>query len=164
MSVIARRLSGPELTQRVLEMSKTGVYRESVFEALRPVATKKQIGAAIAHAKRFGLHSVASLRDAELGTYYELDLVKYRSSQSAISTTALFDGEDDLVKQMMHATLTIKMMLAIASSLTIGLTAMGAICLATGRSQTGLGIWLGAASAAGIWALQRTLAKQVLTP
>jgi hypothetical protein len=49
-----------DLTRRILEMATTGVYRGSIFEALAPIATQRQIRQAIAHAKQFGLHSVRS--------------------------------------------------------------------------------------------------------
>ena len=48
-------------------MARTGVYRQSVFEAFRSMATQRQIRDAIAQAKQFGLYTVSSLRDAELG-------------------------------------------------------------------------------------------------
>ena len=69
---ISRRASVPELSRQVLEMATTGVYRESIFEALQPLATKKSIRLAIAHAKQFGMYSVAELRDDVLGTYYQI--------------------------------------------------------------------------------------------
>jgi hypothetical protein len=84
MSPLAPRLSETELSQRILEMAKTGVYRESIFEAFRSLATKRQIRQAIAHAKQFGLYSVRDLRDEELGTYYQVDLAKYDSFQAAL--------------------------------------------------------------------------------
>ena len=48
MSQLAPRLSETELSQRILAMAKTGVYRESIFEAFRSLATKRQIRQAIA--------------------------------------------------------------------------------------------------------------------
>jgi hypothetical protein len=79
MPQIVPRLSETELSQRILDMAKTGVYRESIFEAFQSLATKQQIRRAIAHAKQFGLYSVRQHRDDELGTYYEVDLAKYQS-------------------------------------------------------------------------------------
>ncbi len=160
MSIITRRLSVPELSQQILEMAKVGVYRESVFEALQPLATKKQIGAAIAHAKRFGLHSVASLRDDELGTYYQVDLVKYQSLAHAIATPANLGDDADLIERVMDATSAVQRMLTIAKSLAILLGVVGVICLLEDRHQLGTGLLSGAISASGIWALQRSLVKK----
>lgn len=162
MSVITRRLSLVELSQSILEMAKTGVYRESVFEALRPVATKKQISLAIAHAKQFGLHSVADLRDTELGTYYQLDLVKYQSLQQAIHTTIPLDQDDDLVKRVMDARLTIKIMLTISGGLAIALMGFTGFCIFTDRPQAGLEAFISAISATGIWALQKAFARKTI--
>jgi hypothetical protein len=161
MSVITKRLSVPELSQQILEMAKTGVYRESVLEALQPMATKKQIRVAIAHAKRFGLHSVANLRDPELGTYYQLDLAKYQSLQHAIYSPAHFGKDADLLQRVMDATQTVQQMLAIAGSLAILLSLAGVTCLFTGQGQLGLGLLSSAASAFGIWALQHTFARKI---
>jgi hypothetical protein len=81
-----------DLTRRILEMATTGVYRGSIFEALAPIATQRQIRQAIAHAKQFGLHSVRSLRDGELGTYYQVEPQKYASFQTAIAAAVPLMG------------------------------------------------------------------------
>ncbi|MBD2056343.1 hypothetical protein H6F88_09975 [Oculatella sp. FACHB-28] len=161
MSTIARRPSVVELSQRILDMAKTGVYRESVFEALKPVATKKQIREAIAHAKKFGLHSVASLRDEELGTYYEVDLVKLRSIEHTISTPVPSSQSTDLTKQTTDAIVTIRLMLTAAKGAAIALTIIGFAYLLTGKQQASFGLFSSAASAAGLWILQKAFAKKV---
>lgn len=159
MSVITRRLSVPELSQQILTMAKAGVYRESVFEALRPMGTRKQISAAIAHAKRFGLHSVASLRDDELGTYYQVDLVKYQSLEHAIATPAHLGDDAELLERVMSANTAMQRMLVVAQSLAALLAVIGVLCLLDSRQQLGMGLLSGAFSAAGIWAMQRSLSK-----
>ncbi len=161
MSVITRRLSVPELSQQILTMATLGVYRESVFEALRPMATKKQISAAIAHAKRFGLHSVASLRDDELGTYYEVDLVKYQSLEHAIATPAHFGDDADLVARVMAANSAVQRMLTVAQGLAILLGVVGVLCVFEHQNQLGMGFLSGAMSVAGLWAVQRSLIKMM---
>lgn len=165
MSVITRRLSVPELSQQILEMAKTGVYRESVFEALSPLGTKKQIREAIAHAKRFGLHSVASLRDTELGTYYQVDLVKYELLQQAILSPVDPSPPANAAQTGRAAVKVtaegIQRLLAAAKDLSIVLTTLGVICTLTGWGSLGLGFLSGAASAAGVWAVQRAIAKNV---
>ena len=160
MSSLTRRLSVTELSQRILEMAKTGVYRESVFEAFRPTATKKQIRSAIAHAKQFGLHSVPNLRDSELGTFYQVDLVRYQSFQAAIQASITFDQGEDLAKRIMEAAQTIRIMLMVSGGLTILLTLLGAVCLAAGKSQFSSGAWLGAVCVALVWFMQKNLAKK----
>jgi hypothetical protein len=161
MSVITRRLSVPELSHQILEMATIGVYRESVFEALRPMATKKQIGAAIAHAKRFGLHSVASLRDDELGTYYQVDLVKYRSLEHAIATPAHLGDDANLLERVMDATSTVQRMLVVAKGLAVLLGVVGVLCLLEERHQFGMSLLSGAVSAGSLWAIQRSLIKKL---
>lgn len=157
MSVITRRLSLPELTQQILEMAKTGVYRESVFEALQPMASKKQIASAISHAKRFGLHSVASLRDEQLGTYYQLDLVKYQALQHAIDNPAHLGSDRELLLRVMEATTAVQKMLTIAGSMTLLLALAGVVSLVSDWDWLGIGCLGGAISSAGIWLLQRSL-------
>ncbi|HEY9647722.1 MAG TPA: hypothetical protein V6C88_15205 [Chroococcidiopsis sp.] len=157
MRSISRRLSVPELTQQILDMGQTGVYRESVFEALRPLATKKQITQAIAHAKRFGLHSVATLRDAELGTYYQVDRVKYQASQHLIHSPSHFGQDADLSQRVVESTETVRRMLAVVKVLAIALTVVGMVCLGAGQAQLSYGLLSGALSAALVWLLQRSL-------
>ena len=161
--MMTRRLSVTELSQQILEMGKTGVYRESVFEALQPLATKKQIREAIAHAKRFGLHSVANLRDAELGTYYQLDLVRYQHTQHALHSPAHVGKDVDLVQRVTDTTQMVTKMLAIAKNLAVLLAIAGFIGLSVGNSQISFGCFCAALSATGVWAVQRTLTEKVRT-
>jgi hypothetical protein len=124
------------------------------------MATKKQISQAIRQAKQFGLHSVASLRDTELGTYYQLDEVKYRSLQSTLKA-ALFNLEVDPLQQATEAMLTVKLMLAIAGGLTITLAGLSVFCFFTGHWQMGWETVAGTISALGIWSVQKALAKKL---
>lgn len=161
MSGITRRLTVSELSQRILDMAKTGVYRESLFETFQPMATKQQISHAIRHAKQFGLHSVAKLRDPELGTYYQLDQVKFDSLQHSLQTVVPL-AKEDVLQRMTEAVVTIRLMLTVAAGGAIALFAIGAFCLMTQNSSTGWGLIAGAVSSAGIWALQKALAKKIL--
>lgn len=160
MSAIARRLSVAELTQQVLEMAKSGVYRESVFEALRPMATKGQIRQAIAHAKKFGLHSVAELRDPQLGTYYQLDLVTYQSLQHLVESSLPLVEDGKALQKLTDATATVQRMLAAVKGLTLGMVVLGVACSLTGQPQAGFGLFSGALSLAGVWAMQRAIAQR----
>lgn len=160
MDSITQRLSVSELTPRILEMAKSGVYRTSIFEAFRAMATQKQISQAIRHAKQFGLYSVAGLRDAELGTYYQLDEVKYRSLQPTLQST-LINLDVDPVKQATEAMLTVKLMLAIAKGLTIALAGLSVFCFFTGHWQMAWETVAGTLSALGIWSVQKALAKKL---
>ena len=159
MSPIASRLSDTELSQRILEMAKTGVYRESIFEAFRSLATKQQIRRAITHTKQFGLYSVKELRDAELGTYYQIDLAKYESFAAALQASVPMPVGDDLAAQLLASTQAIRTMLAIAGSSTLIFWVGGSICLLTGHLQSGRLAWASAASLGGLWLLQHRLAS-----
>lgn len=156
-SPIARRLSGAELTEQILEMAKTGVYRESVFEALRPVATKRQIREAIAQSKQFGVHSVASLRDEALGTYYQLDLVKYRSLQSKIHTPAAQLEPGELLRQYELITHRMNLVLGIAQAVAIALFVTGIGCVFGGQTQLSFGLLSSATGVALVWGMQRLI-------
>lgn len=162
MSLTTQRLSTSELTGRILEMAQTGIYRESIFETFRPVATKRQIRSAIAQAKQFGLHSVAALRDGELGTYYQVEHSKYQIFQEAIRTTSSLAAGEDLGQQIISTTRAIKAMLVVAGGSALGLFAIGSVCLLSGHTQSGSTFWLGSVLAGGLWLVQRSIAQKTL--
>lgn len=157
---ISRRLSVAELSQRILDMGKTGVYRASLFEALGPVATQRQIRAAIAHAKHFGLHSVPSLRDTELGTYYQLDVAKYQSLQHLVEASAPLTADGDVIAKYTRAAEAIAKMLNLGRGLGIGLAGAGGVCVFLGQPQISFGLLSGALSLGLLWLLQGAIAHQ----
>jgi len=160
MTVITKRASVSELSQQILQMAKTGVYRESVFEALQPLATKKQIRLAIAYAKQFGLHSVAAFRDQELGTYYALDIQRYESLKKAIGTQLVPEDDLDVMTQLVDTTVTVRLMLATVKSLVLVFLLGSALCLITGQQHISLGLVIAAVSAGLIWTLQKAIANR----
>ncbi|MFM7427720.1 MAG: hypothetical protein ACKO7W_22425 [Elainella sp.] len=151
--LISQTFSVSELSQKVLEMAATGVYRESVFEALKPLATKRQIREAITHAKRFGLHSVPSLRDPELGTYYQLDLVKYQTLGHALHSHT---GQDaDLIQKLTRLSQTLRQIVLLTQLSALLLLGMGSLCWVAGWYGASLS-WAGAATGATLlWLMQR---------
>ena len=151
-----------ELTGRILEMAQTGVYRESLFEAFRPVATKKQIKAAIALAKQFGLQTDPTLRDTELGTYYQADISKVVAFQTAIQNSVQLAAGDDMAQKMVTATRVVKMMLVISGGGAIALLLIGTSYLLTGKAETAATWWTSALCAGGIWLWQKNVAKPML--
>ncbi|MDX2231974.1 MAG: hypothetical protein NW220_20230 [Leptolyngbyaceae cyanobacterium bins.349] len=157
MSEITRRLTVTELSQRILDMAKTGVYRESLFETFQPMATKEQIRQAIRHAKQFGLHSVAQMRDTELGTYYQVDTAKFAALQSAFERSLPL-SEADVFQRMTEAVITIRLMLTIAGGGAIALLSLGLLGLVTGNRETGWGLVAGGVGAIAIWTIQKALA------
>ncbi|OLP16454.1 hypothetical protein BST81_20970 [Leptolyngbya sp. 'hensonii'] len=157
MSGITRRLSIPELSQQILQMAELGVYRESILEAFQPLATQKEIRCAIAHAKRFGLHSVPNLRDAELGTYYQLDQTKYQSLQHLLDRPETFGKDADLIQRVTQASQSLELTLTIARGVTVALTCLTIVAWCMGGEQISLGLLGSTVSAAGIWALQKAL-------
>jgi hypothetical protein len=150
-----------DLTRRILEMATTGVYRESIFEALKPLGSRRDIRAAIAHAKQFGLHSVRHLRDAELGTYYQVDPSQQASFERAMAAAAPL-ASGDVATQVLTLSQTLRRMLAVAGSGAIALWVLGGICLVTGHLSSGRLAWMGALSSGGIWLLQRYLVRSLL--
>ncbi|PSR12586.1 hypothetical protein C8255_26410, partial [filamentous cyanobacterium CCP3] len=135
-----------ELTDRVLTMAKTGVYRQSVFEALGPIATRRQIREAIAQAKQFGLYTVSALRDEELGTYYQVEPASYESFQTAAKalTAGSLPHSNNLAEQVVATHSTLRAMLSAVAVSTLGLGFLGGWCLLDGHTQLGRGLWLGA--------------------
>ncbi|MEO0884555.1 MAG: hypothetical protein AAFY54_01295 [Cyanobacteria bacterium J06648_10] len=159
---ITTQLSMNELTGRILDMAQTGVYRESLFEAFRPVATKKQVKEAIALAKQFGLHSDPSLRDTELGTYYQADAKKVASYHSVIQSSVMLSAGDDMAAQMQIAIRTVKLMLVVSGGGAIALLLLGIGYLLSGKVEAAAMWWSSALCAGGIWLWQKTVAKPLL--
>jgi hypothetical protein len=151
----SRRLSSLELSQKILEMGKTGVYRESIFEALHPYATKKQIRAAIAHAKQCGLHSVANLRDDTLGTYYQLDLVKYQTLKPTLQDTLPLMEQGELAQQLLSTTRTLHQVLAFTRMAWMALAIAACLSFLLGSNRLGFGTLSGAVSIAFLWGVQQ---------
>ncbi|MEL6158694.1 MAG: hypothetical protein AAFQ40_10580 [Cyanobacteria bacterium J06623_5] len=161
-TAITTQLSMNELTGRILEMAQAGVYRESLFEAFKPVATKKQIKAAIALAKQFGLQTDPALRDAELGTYYQADIKRVTAFQTAIQNSVRLSAGDDMAQKMLTATRTIKMMLVVSGGGAIALLLLGGSYLLAGKSEAAAMWWTSALCGGGIWLWQKNIAKPLL--
>ena len=159
---IVTRLSMNELTGRILDMAQTGVYRESLFETFRPMATKKQVKSAIALAKQFGLQSDPTLRDADLGTYYQADAQKVRSYQSIIDSSLMLQAGDDMAQRMQLAMRTVKMMLVVSGGCAIALLAVGCGYVLSGKAEAAAMWWTSALCVGGIWLWQKTVAKPLL--
>lgn len=159
MDTMTRRATVAELSHHILEMGKTGVYRESIFEALRPLATKKQISEAIAQAKQRGLRTVAHLRDEQLGTYYELDLATYEALHRSTQPIPALAANHDPAGRLAEVTQSITQMLAIARLLFTGSGAIGLLCLFIGQQTIGSSLLISAASIAFVWMLQKNLTQ-----
>ncbi len=155
-------LSPLDLTERVLAMAKTGVYRQSVFEALGPMATRRQIREAIAQAKQFGLYTVASLRDEDLGTYYQVEAASYESFQAASKTLSTKTTPENLAEQVVATHAALRAMLTTVAGSTLGLVILGGWCLLDGQTQLGRGLWLGAMVAGGLWGVQQWIVRRAL--
>lgn len=156
------QLSMNELTGRILEMAQTGVYRESLFDAFKPVATKKQIKEAIALAKQFGLSTDPTLRDTDLGTYYQADIQKVNSFQTAIQNSVTLSAGDDIAQKMLLATRTIRLMLVVSGGGAIALLFIGLSYLFTGKTEAAAMWWTSALCTGGIWLWQKNVAKPLL--
>lgn len=152
-----------ELTGRILDMAQTGVYRESLFEAFRPVATKRQVRESITLAKQFGMHSEASLRDSELGTYYQVAPDKVRSFQLAIQKNSIaLSAGDDLAERVQLATRTVKLMLLVSGTSAIALLILGSSYVLAGKAEAAAAWWTSALCAGGIWLWQKKVAGPLL--
>ncbi len=153
-----------ELSQRILEMAATGVYRESIFETFKPLATKKQISSAIALAKQFGLRTDASLRDPELGTYYHADPEQVQQYQALTTTAITLTAEDDVAQRMKIAVQTLHAAVSIAGAVTIVLVVIGSLCVLSGRLINGAVVYCSAFWTGMIWLIQRQLIQKALLP
>ncbi len=156
---IVAQLSMNELTGRILDMAQTGVYRQSLFEAFQPIATQKQVKAAIALAKQFGLQTDPSLRDAELGTYYQIDSQKVIAFQSHVQNSVVLLAGDDIAQKVVLATRIVRLMLVVSGGSAIALLLIGSSYLLTGKLEAVALWWTSALCAGGIWRWQKHVAK-----
>ena len=159
---ITAQISLNDLTGRILDMAQTGVYRESLFETFRPVATKRQVKEAIALAKQFGLHSDPTLRDTELGTYYQVDPLKVKSFQNAIQHSIVLSAGDDMAQRVYAATRTVKLMLVVSGASAIALLLLGSTYVLAGKAEAAAIWWTSALCAGGIWLWQKKVAQPLL--
>ena len=159
---ITAQISLNDLTGRILDMAQTGVYRESLFETFRPVATKRQVKEAIALAKQFGLHSDPTLRDTELGTYYQVDPPKVKSFQNAIQHSIVLSAGDDMAQRVYAATRTVKLMLVVSGASAIALLLLGSTYVLAGKAEAAAIWWTSALCAGGIWLWQKKVAQPLL--
>ncbi len=143
-------------------MAQTGVYRESLFEALQPVATKKQVKAAIALAKQFGLQTDPALRDTELGTYYQADSRKVTTFQATIQNSITLSAGDDMAQKVLLAARTVRLMLVVSGGGAITLLLVGSSYLLTGKPEAAALWWTSALCVGGIWLWQKSVAKPLL--
>lgn len=156
------QLSMNELTGQILDMAQTGVYRESLFETFRPMATKRQVKESIALAKQFGLHSDPALRDVELGTYYQVDPLRVKSFQDAVQHSIVLSAGDDMAQQIYTATRTVKLMLVVSGGGAIALLLIGGGCVLAGKSEAAAIWWTSALCTGGIWLWQKSVAQPLL--
>ncbi|MEL6816577.1 MAG: hypothetical protein AAFP03_17470 [Cyanobacteria bacterium J06598_3] len=157
------KLTMNELTGRILDMAQTGVYRESLFEAFRPVATKRHIKDAIALAKQFGLHSDPTLRDSELGTYYQVSPGKVIAFQAALNSNSIaLSAGDDMAARLQLATRVVRLMLVVSGGGAIALLLLGAGYIITGKPEAAAMWWTSALCTGGIWLWQKNVAKPLL--
>jgi|694.fasta_scaffold02323_8 hypothetical protein len=150
------------LIDQILTMAQTGVYRQSLFEALAPLASQRQIRSAIAAARQFGLYSVPTLRDRDLGTYYQVTAADYTAFQAAAKTLTALPPGTDLAAQVVTSQQALRGMLTTVAGCALGLGGLGGWCLLEGQAQTGGWLGLGSLLAAGLWLVQRAIAKRAL--
>ena len=166
MSALLPRLSVAELSQRILEMATTGVYRESLFDTFKPMATKRQIREAIALAKQFGLRSDPTLRDPELGTYYQIErqrvkLQKVDSLRTTEAQSTCFETREGAIARILNIQQTMQTMLRVAGGVTVSLLVSGGVCAFEGQSTIATLLWSSALCACTIWGIQKQLLKRV---
>ncbi len=151
-----------QLSQRILEMATAGVYRESLFEALGDVASKRQVRSAIATAKQFGLRSDPTLRDSELGTYYQVDPQRYQSFQALLAASISPLDREDVATRLRRLTELVYILVRVSGGITLLLTAGGGLCVLNGQLTVAAAVWSAALAVAGVWLLQRLLISSTL--
>ncbi|MEM9806899.1 MAG: hypothetical protein AAF959_16635 [Cyanobacteria bacterium P01_D01_bin.56] len=156
------RLQEVELSQRILEMAKAGVYRESLFETFSGMASKRQVRAAIATAKQFGLRSNPTLRDTDLGTYYHIDPKQYDSFQNLLESAISPIASDDVATRLRKLTEAVQTLVRVSGGVAIGLLGGGSLCILNGRLTLAATIWSAALAVSLVWMLQKLLIGSLL--
>lgn len=157
---IGPRASVPELSRQVLEMAQTGVYRESIFEALQPLSTKKNIRLAIAHAKELGMYSIAELRDSSLGTYYQIDMTQYQVSRAALASPLIPEDPAQAVQLATDVLSTLRWIVRLTLFTAILLATVGLSCGWFEYGHLRGGLLVSAGVVLSIWRLQHRLISQ----
>lgn len=121
------------------------------------MATKQQVKSAIALAKQFGLHSDPSLRDEELGTYYQADPKKPQSYQAVVDSSLMLKAGDDMAQRVQVAMQTVKLMLVISGGGAIALLLIGGGYVLGEKIEAAAMWWTSALCVSGIWLWQKTL-------
>ncbi|MBT9311753.1 hypothetical protein [Leptothoe kymatousa] len=151
-----------ELSQRILEMAKAGVYRESLFDAFSGVASKRQVRAAIATAKQFGLRSNPALRDTDLGTYYHIDPKHYDSFQTLLEAAISPISSDDVATRLRKLTEIVQTLVRISSGVALSLLMAGSLCVLNGKLILAATIWSAALAVSLVWMLQKLMVGSFL--
>ncbi|MEM7066180.1 MAG: hypothetical protein AAF572_23815 [Cyanobacteria bacterium P01_B01_bin.77] len=156
------QLQEVELSQRILEMAKAGVYRESLFEAFSGVASKRQVRTAIATAKQFGLRSNPTLRDPDLGTYYHIDPRQYDSFQTLMESAISPVATDDVATRLRKLTEAVQILVRVSGGVAISLLVSGSLCVLNGKLTLTAIIWSASLAVGLVWMLQKLLVGSLL--
>ncbi|MEM6256129.1 MAG: hypothetical protein AAF821_24715 [Cyanobacteria bacterium P01_D01_bin.156] len=156
------QLQEVELSQRILEMAKAGVYRESLFETFSGLASKRQVRAAIATAKQFGLRSNPALRDTDLGTYYHIDPQRYESFQSLLESAISPIATDDVATRLRKLTEAVQTLVRVSGGVAIALLVGGSFCVLNGKLIVAATVWSAALAVSFVWLLQKLLVGSLL--
>ena len=151
-----------ELSQRILAMATTGVYRESLFDTFSGVASKRQVRSAIATAKQFGLRSNPALRDTELGTYYHIDPKQYDSFQTLIESAISPVSTDDVATRLLKLTEAVQILVRVSGGVAIALLISGSFCILNGKLTLAAIIWSASLAVSLVWMLQKLLVGSLL--
>ena len=156
------KLHEVELSQRILEMATAGVYRESLFDTFSGVASKRQVRAAIATAKQFGLRSNPALRDTDLGTYYHIDPKQYDSFPPLIESAISPVSTDDVATRLLKLTEAVQILVRVSGGVAISLLVGGSLCVLNGKLAMAAIVWSAAMAVSLVWMLQKLLVGSLL--
>ena len=156
------KLQEVELSQRILEMAKSGVYRESLFDAFSGVASKRQVRAAIATAKQFGLRSNPALRDTDLGTYYHIAPQHYDSFQTLLESAISPVSTDDVATRLRKLTEAVQILVRVSGGVAIALLISGSLCVLNGHLTLAAIVWSASLAVSLVWMLQKLLVGSLL--
>ena len=156
------QLQEVELSQRILEMARAGVYRESLFDTFKGMASKRQVRAAIATAKQFGLRSDPALRDTDLGTYYHIDPQRYDSFQTLLESAVSPVATDDVATRLRKLTEAVQVLVRVSGGVAMVLLAGGSLCVLNGQLTLAATVWSASLAVALVWMLQKLLVGSLL--
>ena len=117
---------------------------------------------AIATAKQFGLRSNPTLRDTDLGTYYQIDPQQYASFRTLLEAAISPVSTDDVATRLRKLTEAVQILVRVSGGVAIALLISGSLCVLNGQLTLAAITWSASLAVSLVWMLQKLLVGSLL--